>query len=706
MTAVALMIGRALSPARPGGLWRIAAAALFMVALVGAAVAIIEPGTARLAGIALVGAVGIGAALVLLAVWPRRTEGALEARRAADAAAAANVAWAVTARDGSVLDCNVAYRFLAGSGEGEPPAPPQLAFIGVEPAAALYRLYRAASEGRAREENFETEVGQRVGAAVRPLRRGEAAWWFVPRLSEAVPPQSARDTKAAPSSALIRFTDFFRNAPVGVAIAGVGGEIVESNRAFADFFGGAKPNFGELVGAKDKDDALAAIAHAAKGENGMEAVEIHAAAASSKSAQLYASSFAASAEGEPRAILYLVDTSAQKALEARFAQSQKMQAVGQLAGGIAHDFNNILTAIIGNTELLLMRHPAGDPSFQDLNQIHQDAYRAEVLVKQLLAFSRRQMLQPKVVALAETLPELSNWVRRVVGERVDLKFEHGQSLWPVWADENEIGQAIVNLVVNARDAMAPQGGTVTIRTANLTLAEPKALGTIEIPAGDYVTIEVADTGTGIAKENVDKIFEPFFTTKATGQGTGLGLSTVYGIVKQTGGYISVDSEVGKGARFTIYLPRHVMAEGAAESEAPIAPPAPRDVTGQDTILLVEDEDPVRAFAARALRLRGYNVLEASGGDAALELVRNHPRPIDLLVSDVVMPGMDGPTLARASRRLRPEMRVLFMSGYAGQAFVKSDQKPEDVHFLPKPFGLKQLAAKVKDVLSGAPAGPG
>jgi two-component system cell cycle sensor histidine kinase/response regulator CckA len=345
-----------------------------------------------------------------------------------------------------------------------------------------------------------------------------------------------------------------------------------------------------------------------------------------------------------------------------------------------------------------MRHPAGDPSFQDLNQIHQDAYRAEVLVKQLLAFSRRQMLQPKMVQLSDTLPELSNWVRRVVGERVELKFEHGQNLWPVWADENEIGQALVNLVVNARDAM-PDGGSVTIKTANLTSTAPRAIGTGEMPPGDYVTIEVADTGSGIPKENLDKIFDPFFTTKAVGQGTGLGLSTVYGIVKQTGGFISVDSELGKGTRFTIHLPRYLVPEGA-ELAQPLVAAAPRDVTGQDTILLVEDEDPVRAFAARALRLRGYNVLEANGGEAALDIVRNHARPIDLLVSDVVMPGMDGPTLARASRRLRPEMRVLFMSGYAGQAFQNSDQKPEDVHFLPKPFGLKQLAAKVKDVLSG------
>ena len=325
-------------------------------------------------------------------------------------------------------------------------------------------------------------------------------------------------------------------------------------------------------------------------------------------------------------------------------------------------------------------------------------------MKQLLAFSRRQMLQPKVLMLADTLPELSNWVRRVVGERVAMNFEHGPDLWLVKADENELNQAIINLVVNARDAM-PEGGAVTISTENVTLDRDMPIGTGKMPAGDYVAIDVADTGSGIPKELLDKVFEPFFTTKPVGQGTGLGLSTVYGIVKQTGGYITVESELGRGTTFRIYLPRYVPAAGEIV-EAKQAPAPARDVTGEGTLLLVEDEDPVRAFAARALRLKGYTVLEANCGEAALDIVRNEKRPIDLLVSDVVMPGMDGPTLARTARKLRPEMHVLFVSGYAGSAFTDADQKLEDVHFLPKPFGLKQLAAKVKDVLSGAqPGGP-
>ena len=268
------------------------------------------------------------------------------------------------------------------------------------------------------------------------------------------------------------------------------------------------------------------------------------------------------------------------------------------------------------------------------------------------------------------------------------------------ADEAQLSNAIINLVVNARDAM-PSGGTVTIRTANETATMPIALGTAIMPVGDYVRIEVVDTGTGIAKEHLGKIFDPFFTTKPVGQGTGLGLATVYGIVKQTGGFITVDSDVGKGTTFRIYLPRYRAEQDTAPAPEPERA-SPRDVTGQDTILLVEDEEAVRSFAARALRMRGYNVLEAAGGEEALEMVRASAVTIHLLITDVVMPNMDGPTLVRAVKRIRPDMAIIFMSGYAEEAFRRNDEKAEDLHFLPKPFGLKQLAAKVKEVLSGAP----
>jgi two-component system cell cycle sensor histidine kinase/response regulator CckA len=322
------------------------------------------------------------------------------------------------------------------------------------------------------------------------------------------------------------------------------------------------------------------------------------------------------------------------------------------------------------------------------------------LVRQLLAFSRQQTLQPKVLALSDMLTELALLLRRLVGEKIALRVEHRQDLWPVRADEGQLSNAVMNLVVNARDAMPPEGGAVTIRTTNVTFSVPQPIGAGHMPAGDYVLIEVIDTGSGIAKENFTKIFEPFFTTKAVGQGTGLGLSTVYGVVKQTGGFITVDSELGKGTIFRVYLPRHT-AVAVVEKTEEADRSSQGDVTGQDTILLVEDEDAVRSFAARALRMRGYTVLDAASGEAGLEIVRNHEAAIDLLITDVVMPNMDGPTLVRAARPLRPDMRIIFMSGYAEDAFRRNEEKAEDLHFLPKPFGLKQLVAKVKDVLSGA-----
>jgi two-component system, cell cycle sensor histidine kinase and response regulator CckA len=445
------------------------------------------------------------------------------------------------------------------------------------------------------------------------------------------------------------------------------------------------------------------IARAAKGETGLKAVELRGIKSGSgeeRMAELFASPYPGSQDG--KAILYLVDVTEQKVLETKFAQSQKMQAVGQLAGGVAHDFNNLLTVIIGNCEFLLMRHQAGDPSFKEINEVHQNALRAAALVSQLLAFSRKQTMQPKMLALGDVIGELAQMLRRLVGEGITLNVEREPDLWAVHADEAQLGNAIINLVVNARDAM-PSGGAVTIRTANQTVNTASTLGTAIMPAGDYVCIEVADTGTGMSKEIQSKIFDPFFTTKPVGQGTGLGLATVYGIVKQSGGFITVDSQLGKGTCFNIYLPRRKV-EATEIALVEITPAVARDVTGQDTILLVEDEEAVRSFAARALRMRGYHVLEAGGGEEALEIVKREGDKIDLVITDVVMPNMDGPTMVRHVKALKPGLRVIFMSGYAEEAFRRNDQNSEDIHFLPKPFGLKQLAAKVKEVLAGAAVG--
>jgi len=677
----------------PAGAWRWAALGFFILALLAAGLAVGAPEISRSVGLVLLVGIGLVALLLLYAVWPRASLATEEAKRIAEAAARANAAWAVTGADGAVLDCNDAYRRMAGTAEGEAPPPPELALRGDSSAATLYRLARGAAAGKASEETIPMGPGLEIAAAVRPLSGGRSAWWFAPRAESGAP---AHHTAAPATSANI-----FRDAPVGIAFADADGKLSDANGEFASFFEGGPSldgkSFLDLVDASDRMGVADLVARAAKGESFSSAVEFRAAGRTDRMAELYASVLPG---GEPkRAILYLIDVSEQKALETKFAQSQKMQAVGQLAGGVAHDFNNLLTVIIGNCEFLLMRHQAGDPSFKEIHEIHQNALRAATLVGQLLAFSRKQTLQPKVLALRDVIGELALMLRRLLREGVDLKLEHGTDVWPVNADETQISNAIINLVVNARDAM-PKGGTVTITTANESVGQAAALGTAIMPAGDYVCISVSDTGIGIPKEHLGKIFDPFFTTKPVGQGTGLGLATVYGIVKQTGGFITVDSEVGKGTSFHIYLPRHRGEAAAPANETERTPP--RDITGQDTILLVEDEEAVRSFAARALKLRGYNVLEAAGGEEALEIVKSSASTIDLLITDVVMPNMDGPTLVRAVKRLRPDMAVIFMSGYAEEAFRRNDEKAEDLHFLPKPFGLKQLAAKVKDVLSEAP----
>ena len=335
-------------------------------------------------------------------------------------------------------------------------------------------------------------------------------------------------------------------------------------------------------------------------------------------------------------------------------------------------------------------------------QIKQNANRAANLVRQLLAFSRQQTLQPRIIDITDVLVELSHLLRRLIGENIELKVVHGRDLGLAKVDQGQLEQVIINLAVNARDAMQ-SGGTLTIRTANVNQASAIRRGHEVMPAGNYVLIDVADTGVGIPKEHLARIFEPFFSTKEVGSGTGLGLSTVYGIVKQTGGFIFVDSAPERGATFQIYLPRHQLADAAAISTRPgdtAEMLAPKDLTGVGTVMLVEDEDPVRIFGARALRNKGYKVLEAKSGEAALELIQTADGAIDLLITDVVMPHMDGPALIREVREIHPDMKVIFISGYTEDAFRQRLDSNSDIHFLPKPFSLKQLATKVKEVISG------
>ncbi|WP_247881025.1 PAS domain-containing sensor histidine kinase [Skermanella sp. TT6] len=511
-----------------------------------------------------------------------------------------------------------------------------------------------------------------------------------------------------------RFQSFFEEAPIGIALIDEGGRLAECNQAFLTMVGRPLRSImgcplAELFSAGERSTVVARLEQIKSGSDMIAPFEVNlrAQGRDKKMAQLYARRMAGgsgSGDAGPGSgsgmILHFIDLTEQKSLEAQFAQSQKMQAIGQLAGGVAHDFNNLLTAMIGFCDLLLLRHKPGDQSFSDIMQIKQNANRAANLVRQLLAFSRQQTLQPRVLNITDVLAELSNLLRRLIGENIELKMTHGRDLGLIKVDQGQLEQVIINLAVNARDAMAG-GGRLTIQTSNVSTDGPTRREHEEMPPGEYVAIEVSDTGIGIPKENLARIFEPFFSTKEVGSGTGLGLSTVYGIVRQTGGFIFVDSAPGEGAKFTIYLPRHQSAKAAgvtAEAESEARERSAGDLTGTGTILLVEDEDAVRVFSARALRNKGYQVLEARSGEAALSLLNSESNRVDLLVSDVVMPHMDGPTLIRHVRDKRPEMKVIFISGYTEDKFRDQIDAGEHIHFLPKPFSLKQLAGKVKEVL--------
>ncbi|MFG6563449.1 ATP-binding protein [Sulfitobacter sp. 1A13421] len=401
--------------------------------------------------------------------------------------------------------------------------------------------------------------------------------------------------------------------------------------------------------------------------------------------------------GEAALIAVLQDATELKSLEAQFVQSQKMQAIGQLAGGVAHDFNNLLTAISGHCDLLLLRHDQGDPDFSDLVQINQNANRAAALVGQLLAFSRKQTLRPETLDMRDTLADLTHLLNRLVGEKVTLTLSHDPVLAPIRADKRQLEQVLMNLVVNARDAM-PAGGEIRIVTEVTSLDQPLERDRVSVPAGRYVTVQVHDDGTGIPKDKLQKVFEPFFTTKRTGEGTGLGLSTAYGIVKQTGGFIFIDSELGRGTCFTLYFPVLEGQPTAVAKKPPASPDQSPLQRSDGVILLVEDEAPVRAFASRALRLRGYTVLEAESAEAALKMLEDKDLDIDVFVTDVVMPGMDGPSWVRQALKQRPDVRVVFVSGYAEDNFGQEQSKIPNSVFLPKPFSLTDLTTTVHNQL--------
>ncbi|MFG1430860.1 ATP-binding protein [Xanthobacter sp. V2C-8] len=538
---------------------------------------------------------------------------------------------------------------------------------------------------------------------------GEATAIILPRsvlsASGAAPaaPSAQPIPAAAPARAAGDVDRFFLRAPVALALLDAQGRIRAANAAFARLFGPDAAAAGKplraVIAERDAPAVDAFLSEARSGAQPTGSCDVSATGVGGRSARLYAAPLGVAAGPGDDIALCAIDTSEQKALEAQFAQSQRLQAVGHLAGGVAHDFNNVLTAIIGYCDLLLAKHRPSDPSFPDIMQIKQNANRAAALVRQLLAFSRRQTLRPQAVELTDVISDVSELLRRLIGERITLEVLHARDLWPVKVDVNQFEQVIVNLVVNARDAM-PDGGTLTVRTANVPAGACAAYGAGNLTPADYVVVEVEDTGTGIPPDIIDKIFEPFFSTKEVGKGTGLGLSTVYGIVQQTGGTILAASEPGKGSVFRVFLPRYVPSE-EAEPQRPAEPEVKMgDSTGQGRILLVEDEDAVRAFASRALSARGYEVLTAASGVEALELLAKGGQPVDLVISDVVMPEMDGPSLLKELRARDPAMKVIFISGYAEEAFARNLPPSEHFAFLPKPFSLKQLVAAVNTAMRG------
>jgi len=567
--------------------------------------------------------------------------------------------------------------------------------------------------GDVKTETFDVDLRMRNGKTLPARLYHKLAFGADgrPGASRTLVISRARDEGIDPQrTAEVRFMRFFDHTPMAIATVDRSGTVVRANARFAKLAQslpsapGANRSILAVANERDRAALSAAIARAAEGQGDIAPVEAMLDGTLERWGQFFVTPVEKDERDAEVAIVYLLETTEKRSLENRVTQQQKMEMVGQLAGGIAHDFNNVLSAIMMANDFLLNAHKPTDPSFQDIMQIKQNATRAAALVRQLLAFSRRQTLRPQVLDLGDALSDLTMLLRRLIGEKVKLEPVHGRDLWPVKVDLPQFEQVIVNLAVNARDAM-PDGGKLTIRTSNVTAEEAARLPYKGMPAADYVCIEVTDTGTGIPPDIVDKIFEPFFSTKEVGKGTGLGLSTVYGIVKQTGGFVYVDSEEGKGTSFRIFLPRHHPEPEAAPepvAQADAAAPKPRaDFTGHGTILLVEDEDGLRSLNARGLRSRGYTVLEASNGIEALETLEEQGGEVDLVVSDVVMPEMDGPTLLKAMRERNPDLKIIFVSGYAEDAFARSLPENQQFSFLPKPFTLSQLVAQVKETMAGA-----
>jgi two-component system cell cycle sensor histidine kinase/response regulator CckA len=674
----------------------IALAVLFFVLAVAFAGApLANEGPETLAGaLLLIGLAGVCCLGVFVLRGPVEEPAELEAGAEAFLSAL-NEPAAVIAPDGRVLTANPAWREAMGTGPRLPKSGAAASSLfGALAAARRGDLGRAALRvgGREREAMVSPLAPRRFLVRLTgqsgPLALPSSAMEVLNAVAGAKPPPpKVLDAFAAASpfgAALLEGDDPFT------------ARIVEANPALGAVARGGQPGqvFGELIEPASRLDAAARL-----DEGGHAPIEVRLAHDPSRIAHLYL------AQSGERWVAYLVDVSEQKQIELQLSQSQKMQAIGQLAGGVAHDFNNLLTAIFMQLDVLAARHPVGDPSYEGLNEIRQTSMRAADLVRKLLAFSRKQTVQREILDLGEMISESEVLLRRLLYEDVKLETEYGRNLPQVRADRGQLETAVMNLAVNARDAVrAAGGGTVRIRTARVTQDEARALG-YPNPAGDQAMVEVSDDGPGIPAEVMDKIFDPFFTTKPVGEGTGLGLATVYGIVKQSDGWIAVSSRPGEGAAFRIFLPVHVAPVSAQPAPAPEAAapkrPAARDLSGAGRILFVEDEDAVRGVAAKLLRARGYEVIEAASGEEALEIAEEHAGQIDLMISDVVMPGMQGPDLLKQARQYLGSAPVMFISGYAESEFSDLLEGERNVSFLPKPIDIKTLAERVKQELQKA-----
>jgi two-component system cell cycle sensor histidine kinase/response regulator CckA len=598
--------------------------------------------------------------------------------KAGDQLAAAGVLAVLVDGEGKILSWNSLFESRALGGHDVQGTPRLTDFVEAEEADGQFRL------------TAEGDLGRSLRAVHLPLdppAPADHANFYLFDSPDTLPVSSSQYLQA--------MLDIL---PIGLALVDRDGRFLTMNDAFRQAAGikSPKPVYpGDLVVKEDKAAVADAVRRHARGPamSGDLAVRL----TRSPKEPVALTIAGLRGLGDAAVLLLLKDNSEEAKLKRQVAQATKMQAVGQLAGGVAHDFNNILTAIIGHCDLMLMRHTPGDSDYDDIQQIKSNSNRAAGLTRQLLAFSRQQTLRPQVLQLTDVVAEVSHLLKRLLGETVKLVVKHGRNLGSVRADPGQLEQVIVNLAVNARDAMAAKGGgTLTIQTYAVRANQVAELGSDILPIADYAAISVTDTGCGISPSVLGKIFEPFFTTKEVGKGTGLGLSTVYGIVKQSGGFIFADSKIGEGTRFVIYLPVHqVESEGGKATVG--AKPKEAELWGTGTVLLVEDEPMVRAVAERALTRHGYTVITANNGEEALDVLERGD-DIALLISDVVMPAMDGPTMVREARKTRPELPILFMSGYAEEQLRKSIDL-DNVAFLPKPFSVQELAEAARRAIA-------